>query len=189
MIDQALIFIQDQLNAYILSRTNSTNVEVKLSKIVDEAGKYAFSEETIALTVFNLEEDHIFKAQLPEFTFLNGQHVRLEPELKFNLHVMFAANFKVYEEAWKAISLVLTFFQAYPVFTTEEFPALSPRIGKLTFELESLSFEQLNQIWTYLGAKHLPSVTYKIRMVVIQDEVTSGIQPPITSIKTNIQNR
>jgi len=189
MIDQALIFLQDELNTFILARTNSTNVEVKLSKIVNEAGKYAFPEETIALTVFNLEEDHIFKTQLPEYTILNGQHVRLEPELKFNLHVMFAANFKVYEEAWKAISLVLTFFQAHPVFSAEEYPSLSARIGKLTIELESLSFEQLNQIWAYLGAKHLPSVTYKIRMVVIQDEVTSGIQKPITSIKTNFKNR
>ena len=32
---------------------------------------------------------------------------RREPELKFILHAMFAANFGIYEEAWKAIGLVL----------------------------------------------------------------------------------
>jgi hypothetical protein len=189
MIDQALIFLRDELNAYFLSRTNSANVEVKLSKIVNDSGKYAFPDDSIALTIFNLEEDHIFKAQLPEITFVDGQHVRREPELKFNLHTLFAANFTVYEEAWKAIGMVLNFFQSHPVFLSEEYPALSPKIGKLAIELESLNVEQLNQIWAFLGAKHLPSVTYRIRLVVIQDEFASAIQKPIKTVKTNIHNR
>ena len=79
MIDQALLFLRDELNAYIHMRTNATTVEVKLSKIVNELGKYAFADDSIALTVFNLEEDHIFKSQLPEFTYVDGQHQRREP--------------------------------------------------------------------------------------------------------------
>ncbi len=188
MIDQALIFLRDELNAYFLARTNSANLEVKLSKIVNDSGKYAFPDDSVALTIFNLEEDHIFKTQLPEFTYVDGQHVRREPELKFTLHALFAANFNVYDEAWKAIGLVLGFFQSHPVFLSEEYPALSPKIGKLTFELESLGVEQLNQIWAYLGAKHLPSVAYKIHMIIIQEEFASEIRKPITSVKTNIHN-
>ncbi|MCX6220615.1 MAG: DUF4255 domain-containing protein [Bacteroidia bacterium] len=189
MIDQALLFLRDEINAYVHLRTNATTVEVKLSKIVNDLGKYAFPDDSIALTIFNLEEDHIFKAQLPEFTYVDGQHQRREPELKFILHAMFAANFGIYEEAWKAIGLVLGFFQSHPVFLAEEYPALSPKIGKLTVELESLSVEQLNQIWAYLGAKHLPSVAYKIRMVIIQDEFATAIQKPVISFKTNIHRR
>ncbi|MEI7829431.1 MAG: DUF4255 domain-containing protein [Prolixibacteraceae bacterium] len=189
MIDQALIFLRDELNTYILSRTNATNVEVKLSKIVNDLGKYAFPDDSIALTIFNLEEDHIFKAQLPEFTYVDGQHLRREPELKFILHAMFAANFVNYDEAWKAISLILGFFQSHSVFQSEEYPALPVKIGRLTIELESLGVEQLNQIWAYLGAKHLPSVAYKIRMIVVQDEFVSAIQKPIINIKTNIHNK
>ena len=68
-------------------------------------------------------------------------------------------------------------------------PHFPLKIGKLTVELESLSVEQLNQIWAYLGAKHLPSVAYKIRLVVIQDEFASAIQKPVTSVKTNIHYR
>jgi hypothetical protein len=189
MIDQALIFLRDELNAFIHSRTNSSGMEVKLSKIVNDSGKYAFPDDSVAMSIFNLEEDHIFRAQLPEFSYVDGQHVKREPELKFFLHVLFAANFLVYEEAWKAISLVLSFFQSHPVFLSEEHPALPAKIGKLTIELESLSVEQLNQIWAYLGAKHLPSVAYRIRMVIIQEEFASEIQKPITSIQTNIHTR
>lgn len=189
MIDQALIFLRDELNAFIHSRTNSAGVEVKLSKIVNDSGKYAFPDDSVALTIFNLEEDHIFKSQLPEFSYVDGQHVRREPELKLIMHLLFAANFTVYEEAWKAIALVLSFFQSHPVFQLEENPALPAKIGKLTVELESLSVEQLNQIWAYLGAKHLPSVAYRIRMVIIQEEFASDIQKPITSVKTNIHSR
>jgi len=189
MIDQALLFLRDELNAFLLTRTNSTNVEVKLSKLVTETGKLAFPEENIALTVFNIEEDQVFKSQLPEFTYVNGQHIRLEPDLKFCLHLMFAANFKVYEEAWKALSLVLTFFQSHTSFTTEEYPALSPKIGKLNLEQESLNFEQLNQVWSYLGAKHMPNITYKVRLVIIQDEAACGIQKPIITIQTNLKSK
>ncbi|MBK7029894.1 MAG: hypothetical protein IPH45_12070 [Bacteroidales bacterium] len=45
MIDQALTFLRDELASYILARTNSNNVEVKLTKLVNETGKYAFGEE------------------------------------------------------------------------------------------------------------------------------------------------
>ena len=54
MIDQALLFLRDELNAYIHMRTNATTMEVKLSKIVNDLGKYAFADDSIALTIFNL---------------------------------------------------------------------------------------------------------------------------------------
>jgi hypothetical protein len=189
MIDQALTFLRDELAAYILARTNSNNVEVKLSKLVNEAGKYAFGEETIALSVVHLEEDRTFKSQLPEYTYVNGQNVRLEPELKFNVHLMIAANFTVYAQAWKAISLVLAFFQSHSSFSSQEYPGLNPLFDKINIELASLTYEQQNQIWGYIGGKYLPSVLYRIRLVVIQDDAISGISKPITEIKTDLRTK
>jgi hypothetical protein len=113
----------------------------------------------------------------------------LEPELKLNLYVLFAANFKKYEEALKYISYVLTYFQAHPAFTSVEYPALDPRIEKLTAELQSLSYEQLNQIWAFIGGKQLPSVIYKIRMVSIQSLAPRAIQPPVMEINTNLHRQ
>ena len=189
MIDSVLTFLRDELAAYILSRTNSSAVEVKLTKLVTEAGKYAFGDEIIALSLINLEEDRTFKSQVPEYSYVNGQHVKLEPELKFNLHLMVAANFNDYIQAWKAISLVLAFFQAHSTFSSSEYAALDPGIDKLNIELESLNYEQLNQLWAFIGGKQLPSIVYRIRLVVIQDEAPSAIQAPITKIQTNINTK
>lgn len=119
----------------------------------------------------------------------NGQHVALEPELKINLHVLFSAHFKLYDQALKYLSFVLQFFQAHPVFTSEEFPALDSRLGKLVVELQSLNFEQLNQIWAFIGGKQLPSVLYKVRLVIVQDQGETGIHPAITAIHTDLHSR
>jgi hypothetical protein len=37
-------------------------------------------------------------------------------------------------------------------------------------ELHSLNFEQINHLWSVSGGKYLPSVMYKIRQVVIDED-------------------
>lgn len=189
MLDTALKFLKDELNTYLLTQTGSDSIKVEMSKLVDEAGKYAFELDTIAASIINIEEDRIFKSQVPEHIYTNGQHIVLEPELKLNLHVLFAANFKVYDQALKYLSYVLTYFQSHPSFTSVEYPALDPGIEKLTTELQSLSYEQLNQVWAFIGGKQLPSVIYKVRMVSLQAMVPTVIQPPIMEINTNLHSQ
>ncbi|MFO1433877.1 MAG: DUF4255 domain-containing protein [Candidatus Competibacteraceae bacterium] len=190
MLDFALQFLKDQLNTYLLTQTGSNSLGVvTLSKLVDEAGKYAFEEGAVAATIINIEEERTFKSQLPEYTYVRGQHVVLEPELKLNLYILFAANFKIYDQALKFISYVLTYFQSHSSFTSDGYPTLDPRIKKLTVELQSLNYEQLNQVWAFIGAKQLPSVIYKVRMVVLQDEAATAIQPPITHIAGNLHGQ
>ena len=191
MLDIALKFLTSELNTYLSTQMTSTSEEVvRMSKLVDDAGKYAF-ENSIAASIINIEEDRVFKSQTPDRIYTNGQHIVLEPELKLNLHVIFAANFDVknYDQALKYISYVLTFFQSHSAFTSVEYPALDPSIEKLTIELQSLSYEQLNQVWAFIGAKQLPSVIYKVRMVSLQSIAPTLIQPPIVEINTNLYSQ
>jgi hypothetical protein len=44
-------------------------------------------------------------------------------------------------------------------------------------------------MWACLGAKHLPSVVYRLRMVVLQDVEPAGTGMPITTIATTLQGR
>jgi hypothetical protein len=190
MLDIALKFINDELNAYLNTKTGVVSTEIiQLSKLVDEVGKYAFGEGTVASTIINIEEERIFKAQLQEYTYVKGQHVVMEPELKLNLHILFAANFKLYDQALKFISYILTYFQSHPSFTSEEYPALDPRIQKMNIELQSLNYEQLNQVWGFIGGKQLPSVIYKVRLVTLQDDAQTAVQQPIIEINANLGNR
>ena len=193
MLDIALKFLENQLNTYLLTRIRSSSTEdigqVKMSKLVNDEGKSTVTLNTIGISIINIEEERIFKSQVSEYAYTNGKHSVLEPELKINLYVLFAANFEKYDEALKYISHVLMYFQSHPIFTREQYPDLDPRIEKLTAELQSLNYEQLNQIWTFIGGKQLPSVIYKVRMVSLQDDTPRGIQPPLTKIETNLYSR
>ncbi|MEO7999753.1 MAG: DUF4255 domain-containing protein [Gemmatimonadaceae bacterium] len=189
MIDVALDFLGRQLKPYLDTHTGFDDVHVAPSRLVDNAGKMALADETVGLTLINVEEERVFKDQVPSQKFVNGQHVVLAPELRLNLMVLISANYAQYNEALKCLSLVFTYFQTNLFFTVERYPTLEPRIGKLTVELQSLTFEQLNQVWAFLGAKYLPSVVYRVRMVTLQDVAPMAIGAPITSISTTLGNR
>ena len=189
MLDVAIGFLKDELNTYLLTQTGSDTVMVIMSTVVDEAGRYAFAGDSICCTIINIEEERILKNHHPDYTTVNGQHVVLTPELKLNLDVLFAANFTQYDQALKYISYVLTFFQAHSVFASDQYPALAPGIGKLTAELLTLNYEQLNELWAFIGARHLPSVVYKVRMVTLQDAAQTEVHPPLTTIRTTIQSQ
>lgn len=169
MLDAALAFLVKSVNSWLELRLGTSLGTLELSKPVDEAGKWAITLDRVGVSLLNVEEERVLKAHLPETTIVDGRHVVLQPPLKLNLHVLFAANCQQYDQALKSISQVLTFFQANPSFSSSTSPGLDPRIEKLTLELQSLGYEQLNQIWAFIGAKQLPSVIYKARMVVVQD--------------------
>lgn len=57
--------------------------------------------------------------------------------------------------------------------------------SKITLESISLSMEQLNQMWSYLGSKYMPSVLYKMRLCTIQAAETSE-QTIITKVKIDL---
>jgi hypothetical protein len=189
MIEVALQFLKVELNTFLLTMTGSDRVKLELSNLVDDAGKYAFPQDSIGASVVNIEEERTVKTHLPQYAYVNGEHVISEPELKLNLYVLFAANFKLYDEALKYLSYVLIYFQSHPSFTEAEFPDLDVRIEKLILELQSPTFEQWNQIWGFNGGKQLPSIIYKLRMVILHPETPESVQPPLTKIGVSIHSR
>jgi uncharacterized protein DUF4255 len=189
MLDVALKFLASELNSYLLSRTGSEFGKVEVGRLVDDTGKWAGQEDHLGAALVNVEEERTLKPQLPEKALVNGNLVTLEPALRLNLHVLFAAHFQHYDQALRYLSHVLTFFQAHPSFNQDRYPDLDPRIRKLTAELLALNYEQLNQLWAYIGGKHLPSAVYKFRLVSLQDVEPSAVQPPITSIDAVVHSR
>jgi len=190
MIDTALTFLKDELNTYLHTHgMDASMVQVVVSNIVDEAGKYAIQRGEVGICLFNVEEERVLKSQLRDYTYVNGQHVVVEPDLKLNLYILIASYMQSYEQALKIISAILTYFQSHGHFTTDTYPALDPQIGKLIVELQALNYEQINQLWAFIGGKQLPSIIYKLRMVVLQDQVQVDVQPPIMVIDNKLGGR
>lgn len=191
MLDVALTFLKDQLQGFLVARTGAgpDARPVNLTPVVNDQGRYAIAVDSLGLTVVNIEEERTFRAQVPSYVLVDGRQVLREPEVRLNLHVLVAANFRLYTEALRYLSLVIAFFQSNPGFTVDAFPSLDPRIGLLTAELYSLSYEQLNQVWAFIGGKQLPSVVYKVKVVVVQDDAIAEIGPPITTLTATLGGR
>lgn len=181
MLDIALKFLVKELGSYLLLRTGTSFGEPEICRLVDESGKWAVTEDHIGASLINLEEERAVKPQLPEAVLIDGRHVVLQPALNLNLHILFAANFKHYDEALRYLSYVLTYFQSHLSFTPTQYPGLDPRIAKLTAELQSPTYEQVNQIWAFVGGKQLPSALYKVRMLTLQD-TAPALETPIAQI-------
>lgn len=189
MLDAALSFLVKELNGYLRARTGESFGEAQLSRPVDDTGRWVIPDNRIGVALVNVEEERILKAQLPETAYVDGRHVVLEPRLKLSLHVLFAAQFTQYEQSLRYLAHVLTFFQAHPRFTRDEHPALDPGIEQLVPELQSLGYEQLNQLWAFIGGKQLPSIVYRLRLVTLQDLQPISIGPPITRIQAALAGR
>ena len=188
-MNRVLEFLVAELNTYLRARTGSlSDKKVNLTSFVNDTGKYTIEDDSIGISIINIEEDRVVKDQLKDYSFRNGQHIVSQPPLKLNLFIMCAANFKKYDQALKYLTHILTFFQARPVFAPESYPNLDDGIQRLVVELQKLSYDQLNQIWSYVGGKHLPSVVYRIGMVSLQDQSDLNIQPPIKVIDMKVHS-
>lgn len=197
MIDQALEFLTKEINAYLVQKNepvSGTAPEIVLTNVAAEDGNWAIPPRTLGLSLINIEEDRINKDQRSSFRNENGDIEHYNPEIKLNLYVLVSANFAsgdaggsanttgVYGEGLKQLSYVISFFQGKNVFTTDNSPLLDAGIQKLIVELYSSSFEQQYNFWTVVGAKYLPSVLYRVRMLVYQEKRLLDQQQPITTL-------
>ena len=105
--------------------------------------------------------------------------------LFLNLYVMVSANFGAgnYTEALKYISQAVAFFQMKPVLDQRNSPGLDRRIDRLVLDIENLPIPDLNNLWSLLGGRYLPSMFYKVRMVTVDAGAISGQLPFITDLQ------
>lgn len=172
MLEKPLKFIESSLNNYLRLRNRGTGHDtfLELTDIVDEQGKFAVSQSTVGMSLINIEEERVNRAQQLEI--IRGENGALgyaNPEIRLQLHLLFVANFKDHDDSIKNISSVISFFQSNNVFSPAKYPELDENIKKIIFELGSYGFEQLSYIWGVLGTNYRPSVIYKMRLVTIQE--------------------
>jgi alkyl hydroperoxide reductase subunit AhpF len=139
-------------------------------------------QDKLVLTLISLEEENTLKNNYPV---RQEQSVAMfqKPALHLNLYLLFAANFKLYGEALKHLSLVIQFFQANQhISYTDEFS----NTHKLTFTIHNIGFENLHNLWTVLGGHSMPSVLYKARLLYVQQSPLTGADV-ITQID-NVEN-
>ncbi|WP_152572534.1 DUF4255 domain-containing protein [Pelagihabitans pacificus] len=174
MISKALSFIEEQTDLYLQgllgASTQKYAVLGNIARIID-SGETSETEDTsgVIITLVNIEEDRISKN--PDGIYRQVDKViHTNPKILVNLYILFSVNLNDYTAALSRISNVIQCFQSNNYFSQASYPSLDPGIEKLHLELYTMNFEQVNHLWSTLGGKYLPSVLYKMRMVVIADE-------------------
>lgn len=197
MIDKALDFLTTEIGNYLTVNAGSPPGTdwIVLSNVANEQGGWAIPNDTLGLSLINIEEERVFKEQQTAFRNDEGKIQHYNPELKLNLYVLITARFisgesenagLQYIEGLKRLSSVISFFQGKNVFTVDNSPALDPGIQKLVVELYSYSFEQQYNFWTVIGAKYLPSALYRVRMLTYQEKRALDQQVPIEVVDSNL---
>ncbi len=180
MLEHVLSFLKDQLNSYVLVKTGAQSFEVVFLQPRNQK-EVSLQNDAITTLLVNLEEDCTFRSgaaydRMPP----QVSNSYKNPNLYLNLYVLFAANFTDYSQSLKFLSLIIKFFQSHRLFDRDNSPTLSSEIEKLTLELVNLPFTEQREVWAALGMSYMPSVIYKVRMVVFTDADTVEIGSDVT---------
>jgi hypothetical protein len=199
MIHASLSFLRNQVNSFItikdpLNTAGSMVNAVVLTNIVDQENHlFHPAGDFIFMTLINTEEETVGKSQLPYLKTPDDKLHVVNPDIKLNLYIQFSgfSDSKLetspgYERALRLLDQVVLFFQFTNVFNNTQYPALlTAGIEKLILEPVSLTFEQLNHLWATLGAKYMPSVIYKCRMLIFRETIVSPVKPLIKELSTD----
>jgi len=182
VINTVLEILTNELNAYLNRKADTANDSKIVLTSVASPTKVLIPNQSLGLSLINIEEDRIIKDQRKTVRNISGELENRNPDIYLNLFVLITANYQTdtsinqstdYKEGLKQLSHVITFFQGKNVFTPGNTPDLiSPEatIERIVVELFSFSFEQMNNFWSVVGTNYLPSVLYKVRMLTIQEQ-------------------
>lgn len=180
MIDVALKHVAADLNARLPRAQHDAKQRVIVSNLVDSGGTPPLEiEDMVVLTLTALDEEK----NVQDGARGGAANFRLSDPIFLNLHVMFAATHRHYETALAAISAVVGYLKAKPVFDHQNTPRLPDDLRQLNFNMERLGYSELSNIWSYLGAKYLPAAHYTIRMVAVGRRQVEAIQPAIHAVE------
>lgn len=191
MIEQVLSFLSTQLDTYLRFKHDIADGTpfIQLANVAwndtETAAAGANNNPSNAfITLVNIEEDRISKS--PEnYVRQDNSTIYKSPRIYLNLYILFSVNLSSYSESLKRLSYIIQYFQYQSVFTPLNSPGLPDGVEKLILDLNTLSFQDLNNLWGILGSRYLPSVMYKLRLISISEEFVVGDAPLVQQIGIN----
>jgi len=181
MISKSLKNITGFLNTQIKMAFGENDNRVIASSLVNSDGSLIpDNANKIVISVINLEHETTMKYMnnyLPDGT----NYGKIAPPVHLNVYLLISANYDSdgYLEANKMLSKIISVFQANPYFTQQTHSEMEDPLQKLTFEIYNLPINELSHIWSGIGAKYVPSIIYKVRLMAMHEKL---IKKEITGI-------
>ena len=188
MIHSVFNLLKDKLNTYFKTIGIGQDGDKVGFVTADNEDTIKFPLGQITPVLINIEEERVMRP--PDlYGGSSGQGmVQSEnfPEIRINLLTLFVSKFGDYPQALNFLSHIIKFFQINRVFDHHNSPTLSPEIEKLIMELSPPILEEQDAVWNALRTSYLPSVLYKIKMLVYIDQESFEIASQIASADMNI---
>src|SRR5215208_4290453 len=132
------------MNAYVRLRSGAAEDRVAAGSLHDLAGMpSSVTKDHIAVQIVNVEES-VYRSMQTHRPRPDGlMHERVRPSVRVNVYILFVANLAKYDEALKALSLVIAFFQNR---VSLDIAGNGDGASRVIFELYSMTFEQQNHL-------------------------------------------
>jgi hypothetical protein len=191
MIVEAMALLLRQLNEYIAQVDGSAGAPTQAVwgniAQLDRAEVATDLENHLVLSLVNIEEERALKNGRTAVTLSAGDVGYMNRPFHLNLFLLFTANYRNYGTGLRRLAQVLTFFQGKQKFTFANSPGPNlPQGGivefSLAMDLLSLSFEEVNHLWGFLGTRQNPSAIFRGRLIVVSDQRVLETGAPIQEL-------
>lgn len=181
MINKALQFTSTTLDQFLKNRFSLDETKVILNKLIDSDGQIpSVNQNKVIITLINVERETTKAYNSWNHQISDGSFINVNPAERFNLDILVSANFDDYNETLKFLNAVILFFQINTSLSVNSSSAIPKGLNKLEFDIEKLSYQQMNNLWSAIGAKYQPSVIYKMRLLTIQGFEAEGFVGDVT---------
>ena len=181
MINSALQFTSNILNQFIKNRFGLDENIVLLNNLVDSNGSIQQANKNkVVISLINIEKETNKPVYSNHQKVANGNYVNISTVERFNLDVLISSNFDDYNETLKFLTEVITFFQINTMIDAGKFPNIPVGLTKLEYEIEKISYHNMQSLWTAMGATYQPSLVYKIRLITIEANEAEGFTTAIS---------
>lgn len=126
----------------------------------------------LLISLLNIEEENTLKNSPHSFE-KDGTAFYHTPPLTLNVHIVMAFDFDDYGTTLKHLSDTANYFHKKRSFSSGNERASNPfppQLKRFFLDLENMSMEQLNHIWSISGGVHYPALFYRIRLIELEQE-------------------
>jgi hypothetical protein len=190
MVHPVLKFLAEQMNAFIdqvkKAGDGVTSPVVALQNVARLSEDDIDTTDNLLLSLVNLSEEPTMKNN-PGHTIVNNDLVKYgNPPVNLNLSLLVSSCMTNYENALIYLSFAITFFQGKNIFTKQNSVTQVeglPDNFRIIVDLQTLSLEQVNFLWSTLGGKQHPFACYKVRILQLERDSTTETRGIIRQVR------
>lgn len=196
MIAHGLVIVRNELDRHLGSfGGNPPHAELGNVAEVSANGQGAQGRDRVLISLVNIQEERTLRNGPVHVRDDAALRVRYEnPPTVLNLAMLVAATHTSYDDALRALSRALLFFQSRTVFTHDNVHPQSITDGapandrdrlvefRMVVNLWSPSMEETNDMWGMLGGKQFPFALYSVRALELRSGATLAESGLITEV-------